>query len=241
MLLSDAWDQQSERWANWARKPGHDSFWRFHRDQFLQLVPSPGLLTVDIGCGEGRLTRHLQSLGHRTIGVDVSGKLIELAKEEDPSASYIVANAAKLPLENQVADLAIAFMSLQDIDDLQSAVSEIARVLLPNGKLVMAIVHPINSSGKFATEEADSEFIIPGDCNYFDELRYSDTFERDGLEMTFHSVHRSLDTYSRALEGSGFLMEAIREHPVPISAVDADRTKRWQRLPLFLHIRAVKQ
>lgn len=240
MLLSEAWREESERWAKWAREPGHDSFWRFHRDQFLELVPPAGSLTIDVGCGEGRLTRHLQSLGHRTVGIDVSERLIELAKEADPFGSYFAANAAAMPVESSVADLAVAFMTLQDIDDLDSAVSEIARILVPNGRLVMAIVHPINSSGRFANENADSEFVIPGDFSYFDQYRYSDTFARDGLEMTFHSVHRSLDTYSRAFERSRLLIEAIREHPVPDSAVTDDRYIRWQRMPLFLHIRAIK-
>jgi ubiquinone/menaquinone biosynthesis C-methylase UbiE len=238
MLLSEAWNQEAARWAEWARKPGHDSYWRFHRDQFLGLVPEPGSLTVDIGCGEGRLTRHLKSLGHKTIGIDVSETLIALANAEDPSGDYRLANAAKLPIDDQSADLAIAFMSMQDIDDLRSAVSEAARILRPGGRLVMAIVHPINSAGQFVDESADSEFIISD--RYLGERRYSDTFARDGLEMTFHSQHRPLETYSRALEKAGFLMEAIREHPVPDSEAQSERSKRWQRVPLFLHIRAIK-
>jgi ubiquinone/menaquinone biosynthesis C-methylase UbiE len=239
MLLSEAWDKEALRWADWARRPGHDSYWRFHRDQFFQLVPAPGMLTVDIGCGEGRLTRHLQSLGHKTIGIDVSETLIRLACEEDSSGKYLAANAAELPLENECADLAVAFMTMQDIDDLQSAINEAARILIPGGRLIIAIVHPINSSGTFATEEPDSKFVI--NANYFNEFRYSDTFSRDGLEMTFHSQHRPIDSYSRALENAGFLIEALREHPVPDSAADRDTTKRWQRLPLFLHLRCLKK
>jgi hypothetical protein len=50
--------------------------------------------------------------------------------------------------------------------------------------------------------------------------------------MTFHSAHRPLDAYSRALERSGFLIEAIREVTVD------DPEDRWKRIPLFLHLRA---
>ena len=52
--LGDSWDREAENWVRWARKPGHDSYWRFHRDAFFRLVPPPGRLTLDIGCGEGR-------------------------------------------------------------------------------------------------------------------------------------------------------------------------------------------
>jgi 2-polyprenyl-3-methyl-5-hydroxy-6-metoxy-1,4-benzoquinol methylase len=70
--LGDHWDVQAGRWIAWARAPGHDSYWQFHREAFLPLVPVPGRLTVDIGCGEGRLSRDLQAAGHRVLAVDHS-------------------------------------------------------------------------------------------------------------------------------------------------------------------------
>ena len=236
--LSQAWENEAQRWATWARKPGHDSYWQFHRDQFFTLVPKPGMLTVDVGCGEGRLSRDLKLLGHEVIGIDVSATLIRLAHEADPTGKYFHAAASCMPLEDACADLAIAFMSLQDIDDLEPSVLEIARVLQKGGCACLAIVHPINSAGKFASEAADSEFIIKG--SYLDEYRYSDWFEREGLEMTFYSQHRPLERYSRALEQAGMVIEAIREHRVPDQAAGKPAARRWQRLPLFMHLRASK-
>jgi len=61
----------------------------------------------------------------------------------------------------------------------------------------------------------------------------ADAFERDGLRITFHGRHHSLEEYSAALERAGLLVEAMRE---PADREDA----RWQRLPLFLHLRAVR-
>src|SRR3954465_7950327 len=47
--LSEVWEAEAERWIQWVRTPGHDSYWQFHRDQFLRLLPPPGRQTVDIG------------------------------------------------------------------------------------------------------------------------------------------------------------------------------------------------
>ena len=120
LSLSEAWEKEAKRWATAARKPGHDSYWQFHRDQFFSLLPGPGMLTVDVGCGEGRVTRDLKRLGHKVIGIDVSATLIRLAREEDPKGKYFHAPASCMPLQDACADLAIAFMSLQDVDDLEA-------------------------------------------------------------------------------------------------------------------------
>jgi ubiquinone/menaquinone biosynthesis C-methylase UbiE len=238
LSLSEAWKQESKRWAEWARKPGHDSYWRFHRDQFLELLPPAGVLTVDVGCGEGRLVRDLKSCGHKLVGIDIAEHSITLASEADPEGDYRVADAAHLPIADSCADLVVSFMCLQDVDDLESVIAEIARILQPGKRACLAIVHPLNSAGNFRSDDENSEFVIAG--SYLDDCRYSDNLVKDGLEMTFHSCHRSLETYSRALEKAGLLIEAIREHPVPDHAAPDQRSKRWQRLPLFMHIRALK-
>lgn len=236
MNLAESWEARSREWIEWARRPGHDSYWRYHRDQFLRLLPMPGRQTVDVGCGEGRLTRHLKDLGHRIIGIDASPSLVAAAREADPSMDIRLANAAALPLEDASADLAVAFMSLHDVDAMPLAIREIARILSPGGKLCFAIVHPLNSAGNFESVAADAPFVIKGD--YLGSFRFSDTVEKDGLTMTFHSQHRPFEAYFSALEEAGFLVEALREPAMSEHAIVSEATRRWQRLPLFLHIRA---
>jgi SAM-dependent methyltransferase len=235
MSLRTQWEAQASQWIDWARTPGHDSYWRFHRDQFLELVPAPGRLTIDIGCGEGRLTRHLKFLGHIIAGIDASPSLAAAARAADPSMAIIRADAAALPLADGCADLAVAFMSLHDIDAMRGSVGEIARVLKPGGRLCLAIVHPINSAGSFESTAADAPFVIKG--GYLTPFGYSDAVERGGLSMTFHSQHRPLESYFSALADAGFLIETLREPKIPDHAVISDGGRRWQRIPLFLHLR----
>jgi hypothetical protein len=58
--------------------------------------------------------------------------------------------------------------------------------------------------------------------------------------MTFVSAHRPLEAYTEALTNAGLLMERLREPRIPQEAVASPRNRRWVRLPLFLHVRAVK-
>jgi SAM-dependent methyltransferase len=229
-MLRQVWERNAEAWIRWAREPGLDSYWRFHRDRFLELVPAPGRLTLDIGCGEGRLSRDLAALGHKVVGIDPSPKVIAAAREVSPDLEFVEADAADLPLEEGAVNLAIAFMSLQDIDDMQGAVREAARVLEGGGSFVVAVVHPINSGHELDREHPESRLVMTE--NYFDRRRYRDTIERDGLAMTFESRHWTLQDYFDALGTAGFVVEALREIP--------GTSERWVRYPLFLHLVAAK-
>ncbi|MGH9032889.1 MAG: class I SAM-dependent methyltransferase [Acidimicrobiia bacterium] len=238
--LRDAWEAQAHNWAAWARTPGHDSFfWRLNLPSFLEIVPSPGRLTLDIGCGEGRVGRALQERGHCVVGFDGSPTLARLAAENETSRRVVVADAAALPAVDACADLAIAFMSLQDVDDMVSAVGEAARVVVRGGRLCLAIMHPISTTGLFDSDGPESDFrlLVP----YFEPFRYALPFERDGLEMTFAGMHRPLVAYADALAEAGFLIETIRE-PVPDDDLvsDVPEMARQRKVPAFLHICAVR-
>jgi SAM-dependent methyltransferase len=227
--LRNAWEENAQDWVRWAREPGHDSYWRFHRERFLDLVPPAGRLTLDIGCGEGRVTRDLQALGHTVIGVDASEAMITAAREADPGGEYVVADAASLPFPDGHADLMVAFMSLMDVDDMAGSTRELARVLGPEGKLALAVVHPINSGHDLDREHPEDRLVLVE--NYFDRRFYRDEIERNGLRMTFESRHWTLEDYFDAILGAGFQVEALREIPDPAHP-------RWSRYPLFLHVLA---
>ena len=171
---------------------------------------------MDTGCGEGRLARDLKGLGHRIVGIDSSPSLVAAARAFEASMDVRLADAAALPLDDASGDLAVAFMSFQDMNDLPAAVHQVARVLEPGGRPCLAIVHPINSAGRFDHARPDADFVIKG--AYVRAFQYADRVEYDGLIITFHSQHRPLGAYFEAFEKAGLLgllVEALREPSVP--------------------------
>jgi SAM-dependent methyltransferase len=227
--LRDAWEEEAARWIAWARSPRTDHFfWRFSLPALLDLTPPPGNLTVDIGCGEGRVARELIARGHRVVGIEGSPTLAAAAREADPPVEVHVADAMDMPLDDGAADLCVASMMLLNVDDLDAVIAEVARVLEPGGRFCFSTTHPDSGRQK------------AGD-DYFAVVRFAETRERDGVRMTFHDVHRPLSSYFGALERAGLLVEAVRE-PVPDDAYVADhpRVARWRREPCFLLVRAVK-
>jgi hypothetical protein len=118
-------------------------------------------------------------------------------------------------------------------------VHEAARVLAAPGRLCLAIPHPVNSAGDFSGREPGAPFLITG--SYLEERPAPWVYDKGGLRMTFHSEHRPLESYTRALEQAGLLTEALREVGVSEHRAARDASdRRFLRIPLFLHLRAVK-
>src|SRR5206468_5410229 len=77
-------------------------------------------------------------------------------------------------------------------------------------------------------------------ASYLGESVTDETFERDGLAMRFVSRHRPLQTYTELLAANGLLIERLREPELPEAGFNSEHAPRWRRIPLFLHVRALK-
>jgi len=226
--LREVWERRAEQWVRWARDGKLDNaFWNLNLPAILELIPAPGRLTLDVACGEGRLTRELARRGHRVVGIDSSPSLLAAAREADPDSELLLADATAIPLEAGAADLALAFMALMTVDDLPAVVEEVARVLEPGGRFCIALLHPIESWADAATP------------SYFEVTAYDKQVVRDGGAMTFSDVHRPLSDYFGALERAGFVVEQLRE---PVPGEDYIRrfpeVARWCERPFLLHLMA---
>ena len=222
------WEEQARNWIAWVRRPEFDSYWHYRAD-FFGLVPPPGVATLDLGCGEGRVSRDLVARGHRVTGIDASPTLIEAARQAHPDGEYLLGDAADLPFADASFDLVVAYNVLMDVHDLADTMREAARVLTPGGTLCMSTTHPMNDVGRFE----DGKLII--ERSYFDRHRVADEAERDGLRMVFHGWTHPLSDYASTLEENGLLIQALREPRYP----GRSHNPTWL-IPLHLWIKAIK-
>ena len=238
MSFNEDWEEQADNWLAWARTPGHDAYWQYS-PRLFELVPDPGDRTLDLGCGEGRVSRDLAARGHRVTAVDGSPTLLAAAREAQDDVEFLLADAADLPFSDETFDLAVAYNVLMDVQDMPGAIHEVARVLRPGGRFCASVTHPLADAGKFEAREPDAPFIVRG--SYFGPRRFDETFQDKGLTMRFRGWCYSLEEYSRAIENAGFLVEALREPRQTDEAVATDPAEaRWRRIPLFLFMRLRK-
>jgi SAM-dependent methyltransferase len=91
---------------------------------------------LEVGGGEGELSeRVLRELGAEVIGIDQSEAMVEMQRSRGIDAR--VGDVQALPLEDGEFDVAVAAWMLYHVADLNQALAELARVLKPDGRLVV--------------------------------------------------------------------------------------------------------
>ncbi|MGK9167479.1 class I SAM-dependent methyltransferase [Inquilinus limosus] len=228
------WARVARDWTAWARRPGHDAFWAY-REALVAYIGRGSGEALDLGCGEGRVSRELKALGYRVTAADAVAELVEIAAEAESAHDYAVASAAALPFADGRFDLVVAYNMLMDVDDVPAAVREIRRVLRLGGTLMVSLVHPFRDRGRFAGPEPDAPFVFEG--SYYGRVRFEGSEERDGLRMDFAGWSQPLEAYAAALEAAGLAITSIRE-PQPDHPDGSALLQQWTRLPLFLWLKA---
>jgi SAM-dependent methyltransferase len=107
------------------------------------LGPGPGRC-LDLACGTGLTLPALVGLDWRVTGADLSGDQLRLARRPaaECGAALARADAARLPFGDGAFDAVVSLFAHTDLDDLQRAAVEAARVLRPGGRLVEVGTHP---------------------------------------------------------------------------------------------------
>ncbi len=169
---------------------------------------------IEIGCGNGYLSRMLARSGAKMAAVDASSKMIEIAQAEEKKnplgITYLHRDAAHLRgIKSGSFDLAVSNMVFIDIVDINAAVKEIGRVLKPGGRLVFSILHPVfmfdgawrNMDGKNRYGRIVWRYLRP----------YTNINNWDGRRLTTKGYVRPLGFYMQALRAAGFAVTDFRE------------------------------
>lgn len=110
-----------------------------------QLVPSlvaavearPGQYVLDLCCGHGNAAAALREAGATVAGADFSPAMVELARKRVPDADFVVSDAADLPFDNESFDAVVCNVGFGHLPNPAKVLSEVARVLRPNGVAAM--------------------------------------------------------------------------------------------------------
>ncbi len=214
------------------------------------MAPGPADRCLDVACGQGVLCRMLHHKhGVKMTGIDASGQLIRLAQERSEEAiTYDVADARDLSrFEPGSFTAAACVLAIQNIDPIDVVFENVARILAPGGRLVIAMMHPCFRSPKGAYWGWDGERSIQfRRVERYLSPRKEPIRMHPGSDPGLHTwtFHRPLQTYIKALGKAGLLVDALEEWPShrrsePGSRALAEDMAR-REIPLFLALRAVQ-
>ena len=156
-----------------------------------------GLTALDAGCGEGYLARIMAARGARVTGIDVSPRLIQMARENDPhgAIAYHVADlSTSLPGGPGRFDVVGSCFVLDDVPDYRGFIATVAAALKPGGRAVLSLNNPYASvvrkriANYFATDTTYPPGLAAAGIRvryYYRTLAdYLDAFFRTGLQLT---------------------------------------------------------
>ncbi len=146
---------------------------------------------LDAACGTGRHARYLVELGFDVLGVDLTSQMLERAAVNVPEARFQEADLLAIPAVDGQFDLAVCGLALSHITDLRAAVGELARVLRPDGQLVISVLHPFQAhlgwQAPFVDGEGERGFIrehAHSHADYLAAFRVAGLELRDCLELS---------------------------------------------------------
>jgi SAM-dependent methyltransferase len=227
---TNGWDESAAAWLQEMGENGDYARVHVLDRPMLARIAGRGFATaLDVGCGEGRFCRLMESLGLSTIGVDPAAALIERARALDPAGDYRVARAETMDVPEATVDLVVCYLSLIDIDDLIGAVARMTAALRPGGTLLVANLTGMNTAGP----PGGGWMTGPDGRLWFGIDRYLEERAEwvSWRGMRIRNWHRPLSAYVAAFLAHGLILTHFAE-PAPTGG-DPARRERYTRVPLF--------
>lgn len=243
-----------------------------HGDWFQRYIIYPALIDhmgevaekkiIDIGCGNGHISRMLNEHGAIVTGVDNSSAMIQICRGYNDSIKYENLDITEAPVFTQLFDWAIFSNSLQSILNYEMAIKNTYHLLINRGELMIVIkhpcFHPANPELGWTLQYEDGEIRNSGNGlnslmkekrNYTGQYYKMDNYysRDDYLRKWFNSFSqtytRTIEDYVMTIISNNFELLGIYE-PKPIEEGYNEQPQLYellQRIPNFLVIHAKKR
>src|SRR5919201_1836258 len=163
-----------------------------------------GREVLDAGCGEGFLARILAARGARVTGLDLSPRLVQMARAKDPHGAidYRVAD-----LSRPLPELAGRFerigshLVLNDVSDHRGFAATLAALARSGGRAVLAFNNPYSS----VVREHIADYFANDAVGAYRGL------SEQGVKA--HYYHRTLEEYLDAFLGAGLQLAKLADVP----------------------------
>jgi ubiquinone/menaquinone biosynthesis C-methylase UbiE len=243
------WERAAASWDQFVETKSDYHRWKLHGPALLRAVGDvEGSRVLDLGCGQGWFSRQLARRGARVTGLDWSPSMIAIARERERrhplGVGYVCADATSIGKRwpARSFDLVAACMSLQDMPRPDRALRGAARVLKPRGRVVVSVLHPVNTAPEahWTTREPGRHgpWILDG---YFDEGPKDVRWRLRPTERVIRipQWHRTFENWFRLFVAGGLVVTHVWEpRPTALQAKGRTGFEGPRRVPFFLVLEA---
>jgi ubiquinone/menaquinone biosynthesis C-methylase UbiE len=143
---------QAVAWSAGSFEDVAESIHDMHLALVEALDPQPGERCLDVGCGAGNVAELAAGAGARVTGIDLSPRLIDVAKGRAEAGGYDieyrVGDAENLDVEDATFDKVVSSVAMIFAPDHEAVARELARVTRPGGRLVFSAWTPEGTVGE---------------------------------------------------------------------------------------------
>ncbi|MDR0838663.1 MAG: class I SAM-dependent methyltransferase [Oscillospiraceae bacterium] len=200
-----------------------------------------GLSVLDLGCGYGENCAEFKRRGAwKVVGVDISEKMLSIAKTENTGIEFINADMSDLSFITAKFDVVFSSLAIHYVKDFARFAKSVAALLNPGGYFIFSQEHPLTTAplaGASWTRDVSGIALHYNLTDYARGGKRSTTWIVDGVVK----YHRTFSELINALTDCGFMIEKLSE-PVPTEETILRLPAYAQDLhkPNFLLIKAIK-
>lgn len=179
----------------------------------LSFLAKQGEKVLDLGCANGRMIELFSAIGADYWGIDSSNSLVKIAKNLYPEGRFQTGNALNLPFEDNFFDKVYFISVLHHIpgkEFRQKCLSEIIRVLKPEGKLILRVWDLLETKKgkKLILKYAILKIFGKTKLSFFDLMMpWKDFQQKQRAKRYFHAFRRG--ELKKLAEAAGFKTEKI--------------------------------
>ena len=187
-ITQESYDNTAEEYSGNTQKLGTE----LKAQSFLSVL-KPDSHILDLGCGPGRDANYFISKGYEVTGVDISSKMVEIAKRAAPEATFVVSDIEGFSYSENTYDAVWASASLLHIpkSDFASVLTKIRQCLKPKGIFYL-------SMKKGQGEELKPDMRYGGQekfWNYVEEEELVELVKTQGFQILEHTTYEQSTNY----------------------------------------------
>ena len=218
----DWYEENAENYTNHVRNSSDSIYHSYYEKpaMYSELPDLKGKSVISLGCGSGEDSQYLKSKGaKRSAGIDLSKRLIDIAKKSYPECEFYVMDMEKLEFPDEQFDLVYSSLAAHYlINSLDEMLKEAYRILKPGGILLFSDGHPLHSSMQVIGKTKDIEdrrLSIKKNQKANEEQIYGDYLTsrtitvEEGLEVEFW--HQPLSETINQIIEAGFILDKVNE------------------------------